>query len=1218
MREPNRRYGNWLGSIIDRKYRLVSPLGQGGMAMVFLAERLHLRDMVAIKILQPRAGSDEDVRRRFQIEAAAAAKVKHPNVVTIYDFGFTDDGLVYIVMELLEGPSLDQEMYRLGRIPIGRVLEIMKPVCSAIHAAHSLGLLHRDIKPPNIILHRGRYELREIVKVLDFGIAKFFESSDLVVRTSEGIVLGTAEYMSPEQCQGLDLDGRSDIYGLSMVCYQMLAAALPFQAPSTAEYLIRQVKEPPIPLRKIAPEVAPEVEAVIMLGLAKNPQSRPSSAMEFIQLLENATNKAQVNDFKSQVRASGHNQLIPPGLTARLDEDKLALLDPPPPSSATPKFEQFVGRDMEMAQLVDVWQKACNGETRPVLLMGEPGVGKTLLLEELARRVDDTGALVLRGRFYRTPGVRSFHVMIGELKKFSQKLQAKPDELHAIFGNRGQKILSQLQNIWQTGNLNDPLDGTISFPGSTSITQQEMRVKYFQMLAQALAIISRRRPVLLALDDLHWADDSARELFDYLVRSTVGERLFICATTRAMGEQDSYQQWLKGIQRECQIITLRSFKKQQIFALLEAVFGRIALSESQFSILVAETGGNPYFLIETLKLLLSDGRIKFDGKRWVFNDVKCGLPQTLIDLVELSLDKLGIEARRVFENAAVIGEEFAPALLQSLLGIDEDDLYDLLDRGVESSLLATLERSSENAESSTGDTRDVGDNRFGFRNATIRRVLYENMNKRARRRTHRAIAQWFETNDAQAVADLSLHYYEANEWAEAFRYNVLAAVQSSEDFQVGEMRKHLSWAEKSLANLTDLRSLEKAIVNDKYTSEQLTQSVEIRLLATYRWLSGLSLIYRGRINAAEQQLQNAIKLCQPLQDNRLLGQISATLALGYVGTTNKAGALEHYKQALDYYRRSNDLDGQSEIMRGMSIIYEQHGDYTRALDCTRAASEFSQACGNRVLESFALSSEAWMLAKLRRFEEAALVGKRALSLARRAHDQAARCAAYNAIAQIYTEQGLYQEALHPRQEALRIARNLGNRRFEMILTENLGELYFYLSKLSEAENYLLKVLKLLEVGSILYFEQSTLQHLVRVSTRLNKMAQARAYLMRAQTLNTTGGFLEQNCEFHAVAAELLCTEGKYREAVLETDQAISLARTIGSIEHEWRPLLSKAHALLSLERPRPARDAINKCIYLIEQAAAAITDPQAREKYLAYEERHIAFQLRDKLNEAAQ
>src|SRR5262249_8276055 len=153
---------------------------------------------------------------------------------------------VYIVMELLEGPGLDHEMYRLGRLPTKRVLEILKPVCSAIGTAHSLGLLHRDIKPSNIILHRGRYDISEVVKVVDFGIAKFFESQDLVVRTSEGIVLGTAEYMSPEQCQGQPLDCRSDVYGLAMVCYQMLSGKLPFSAQSTGDFLVKQVKEQPL------------------------------------------------------------------------------------------------------------------------------------------------------------------------------------------------------------------------------------------------------------------------------------------------------------------------------------------------------------------------------------------------------------------------------------------------------------------------------------------------------------------------------------------------------------------------------------------------------------------------------------------------------------------------------------------------------------------------------------------------------------------------------------------------------------------------------------------------------------------------------------------------------------------------------------------------------------------------------------------------------------
>jgi serine/threonine-protein kinase len=236
-RPYDQKYDLWIDTIIDKKYRLISPLAYGGMAMVFLAERLHLGDRVAIKMLPPRPQTDPNVLYRFRIEAAAAAKVKHPNVVTIYDFGSAPDGLVYIVMELLEGPSLDYELRRCGKFTIARVLQILKPVCFAIEAAHQVGLLHRDIKPSNITLHRGRYDVSEVVKVLDFGIAKFFRSSNMTVQTGEGLVLGTAEYMSPEQCQGLTLDNRSDLYSLAIIGYQMLSGRLPFTARLPADFL---------------------------------------------------------------------------------------------------------------------------------------------------------------------------------------------------------------------------------------------------------------------------------------------------------------------------------------------------------------------------------------------------------------------------------------------------------------------------------------------------------------------------------------------------------------------------------------------------------------------------------------------------------------------------------------------------------------------------------------------------------------------------------------------------------------------------------------------------------------------------------------------------------------------------------------------------------------------------------------------------------------------
>jgi serine/threonine protein kinase/tetratricopeptide (TPR) repeat protein len=1177
MNEANRgqQPESWLGTVIDKKYRLISLIGEGGMAMVFLAERLHLRDMVAIKVLRPRPSSNQDVMLRFQIEAAAAAKVKHPNVVTIYDFGITDSGVVYIVMELLEGPGLDLEMRRYGQMPVERALEILKPVCSALDAAHSLGLLHRDIKPSNIILHRGRYDISEVVKVVDFGIAKFSEANDLVVRTTEGIVLGTAEYMSPEQCQGFPLDGRSDIYSLAMVFYQMLSGRVAFDAQSTGDFLIKQVKEPPLPLSRFCSELPKQIEAVVMQALAKDPHARPPNALEFYSRLEAAAANADPGRFTV---GTGSPRSSESTKQPAIDENR----------KPTPKFNCFAGRSGELSCLIEAWHTACSGGHRPFILLGEPGIGKTQLLEETCHRVAQTGAYTLQGRFYESSGVRSFIAIIADLKTLLNRAQSNPEQMSEIFGDGMERMIQQLGRDWRTGNL----------IGHISDDDQETRLQFFGALAQAFSTLSRHRPVLLALDDLHWADESAREFLAYLAHNTDRERILIIATARPSGEGESFKAWFKNFRRECEVLPLAHFNKQQAFEVLEAIFGRVAITEKQFYTLLTESGGNPYFLVELLRMLLAENRIKFNGTRWVFLDLDVRLPQSLVDLVELIVERMSPEAKHVLSTAAVVGEEFDPDLLQFLVKSDEEALDSLLRRGVENGLISHL------------PARE----RYRFNNTTIRRVLYDSQNKRMRRRLHRTVAEWLEGNRSEPpLFELAYHYYQSGELISAFRYAVLAADAARESFQIDELCKYLVWAEESLALMERAQSLESDALAG-YLPADPVECGMVNLLATYRWLCGLSLVYRSRDDLAEEHLQRASSLAGMLDNHWLLGQICVTLGTSRIGSGTKSEAIDYFKQALEWYRQANNLEGQGQSLRSMSALYEQRGEYTLALDCARAAVDTARACDNRSLESFSLSSEAWMLCKLRRFEESALVARKALALARKAGDRAARCSCYNTVAEIYAEQGLYEEAIRPQRESLKIARALGNRRFELILTANLGEIYLRLGKYPEAEHYLLKVLKLLEVGSNRLLEQRTLQGLARVYVRLKKLPQAQAYIARAGTLGASMDILETRCEFFLAAAELLLAEGKHQEAIHQADEAITRARVLGSLENEWLLWLIKARAFIALGEVSQARDALVKCIVNIERAAETITDQSAREKYLAYEERRMAFELYEQLS----
>ncbi|HXG94238.1 MAG TPA: protein kinase [Blastocatellia bacterium] len=288
-----------IGQTIDGRYRIESKLGSGGMGAVYRASRLLIGDEVAIKILHAEQLADPRAIERFRREAQAAARLKHPNVVTIYDFGILGDGTAYLVMELLEGQSLRRLIEQQAPIAPSVAAEIISQICAALDEAHRHNVIHRDLKPDNIIVNRTPAGLR--VKVLDFGIAKLRDASATIgTLTQTGAVIGTPHYMSPEQCSGEELDGRSDIYSLGIVLYEMLTGKVPFDSTTPTSVVIQHVTKAPPPFRQFNASVPPAVERVVMRALEKNRDARQQTARALTEEL--FASLSAVDDLKPTVR----------------------------------------------------------------------------------------------------------------------------------------------------------------------------------------------------------------------------------------------------------------------------------------------------------------------------------------------------------------------------------------------------------------------------------------------------------------------------------------------------------------------------------------------------------------------------------------------------------------------------------------------------------------------------------------------------------------------------------------------------------------------------------------------------------------------------------------------------------------------------------------------------------------------------------------------------
>ena len=280
------------GAIVKGKYKILSKLGEGGMGVVYKAHHLHFDELCALKVVSSRLAADSEFIQRFRSEALVMRKLDHPNAVRVHDFDETEDGRPFMAMEFVDGFNLADLITGGHPLEPGRAIGIVMQVCDALGAAHRLGIIHRDIKPSNILVIR-REDGTEWAKVLDFGVAKMKERaggpSGPALSTAAGFVVGTPAYMSPEQARGIPgskLDGRSDLYSVGVVLYELLTGRTPFTADTPLDLLIAHIQlQPPDP-REIRAELAPPLAEIVLRALEKDPAKRFASAEEMRRALD--------------------------------------------------------------------------------------------------------------------------------------------------------------------------------------------------------------------------------------------------------------------------------------------------------------------------------------------------------------------------------------------------------------------------------------------------------------------------------------------------------------------------------------------------------------------------------------------------------------------------------------------------------------------------------------------------------------------------------------------------------------------------------------------------------------------------------------------------------------------------------------------------------------------------------------------------------------------
>jgi len=735
------------------------------MGEVYRAEDTKLGRHVAIKLLPPSATEDLIARRRFLQEAQSASSLNHPNIVTIHAIEQAE-GTDFIVMEFVEGETLKSRIEHHGALPLTMLLDIGIQVADALEAAHSISLIHRDVKPANILVTPKGY-----AKVADFGLAKLirtlsnepdYEAPTLANLTDAGTVLGTAAYMSPEQTRGQNLDTRSDIFSLGSVLYEAATRTLPFTGPSMLAIMHAIAAVEPVPPSRIRPELPREFDLMIERALAKERERRYQSAEELGHALRSV--RAVMTGSWS-------------GLPIVHDADLTETTQP-----------LFVGRQPEIDKLDTFLRQAIEGTGRLVFITGGPGIGKTSLADEFLRRSRKQypGLLMSRGRCVEQYGTGEAYLPF-------------LDAMGSLLGGaRRERVAVIMRTFAPTWCMELPTAFATS--GSLEKLQQETigatKERMMREMGDALENLASGSPIVLLLEDLHWADPSSIDLLRHLCQRISNQRLLIAGTFRPEDVERTNHP-LKSYKAEmqshklCEEMALGLLSRQHIAEYLNATFAPNDFPPELGSLIHEKTEGHALFATNLLQYLGEQGDIARVDGRWSLvrplSELHLEAPESVRSLIAKKIDALQEEERRALQYGSIEGTEFFSTVVASLLGIDEVDLEERL---------AHLEKTHRLIETLGEEELPDGalTTRYRFAHALYQNFLYGDLVNKRRILLHRQagerLLEHYGKRAPQIAAQLALHFERGRDFGKAVEYLIHAGDNATKLFAFAEAASH--------------------------------------------------------------------------------------------------------------------------------------------------------------------------------------------------------------------------------------------------------------------------------------------------------------------------------------------------------------------------------------------------------------------------------------------
>jgi class 3 adenylate cyclase len=906
-------------------------LGEGAKKRVFEAHDTLLDRDVAVGVIKTE-GLDTLARQRVTQEAQALGRLgAHANIVSVFDLG-EHEMQPYIVTELMAGDVAAQLRESGGPLPLERTLAIAKDVCRGLEFAHSQNVVHRDLKPGNVWLASDG-----TAKIGDFGLAVSLDKSRL---TQQGMIVGTVAYMPPEQALGGEITPRSDMYALGAMLYEMVAGRPPFPGDDPTAVISQHINVVPVAPSWYTEHCPPDLEELIVRLLLKDPGQRPASAAAVLAALE------RVDPTQRSASHSESNVL-----------DRLAR-------------GVFVGREPEMERLHRTFDDAFAGRGGMVMLVGEPGIGKTRAAQELETYARLRGALVLWGRAHESAGAPAYWpwVQAGNSVSAERLAQIGPD-----MQEKGPLLAPLFPWLRQQPNFVEP----------EPLTDAEAaQFRLFDAYATFVRALSNQVPLLVALDDLHWADKPSLLMLQHLARDLSRMRALVVCTYRdtELSRTHPLSETLAALNREAAFerIALRGLSRSEVQAYIRAT-ANLEPRREIVDRIFEETEGSPFFLSEVVNLMAQEGKLTAES----VSDI--AIPDGVKEALGRRLDRISVEGNDLLQTAAVVGREFTYDMLTLLGDHDDEALLKLVEEGLEARVIEEMDRPG----------------RYRFTHALMQETLLGELSTTRRIRIHGRVGEalerrWGERTDERA-SRLALHFVEAatltpRHAAKAVRYSKLAAQQAE---------AQAAWAEAALHYERCLALVSEA--DDRYGEDEaalltaqghaLRASADIR--GAWRAVMHALTVYRERGDGA-----GFARAFLEVDGIHVDGARLTTLrdeAIAGCGENEPylrarilaaRGLPEDMEAAGDLARRHGYKDVEAQLLERWAVatVYQRR-DLRRALELNRSANKLMLEAGESIRAARLWDGGLNLIATLGSTDALEAAAKEALDDARRAGER---------------------------------------------------------------------------------------------------------------------------------------------------------------------------------------------------------------------------------------